>query len=222
MSPVGVWKMNFDMNSIFQLSDDDILKKMSPIINDVFNCYFFLTISNEQKKEIVKKIISKSRDNYDGKELYADYLKKNMSLYLDDYIKFLFSKRCKLNATILNKYLESLPNVSNVEEAIDVINKLTVFASKYDYIIDGFTIYKLLGYSEKFATIANYCINNQKNIDTDNYLVKLIIEIYYEKLNNDIYNDNYRECQTSFNAYIKEVTNIPLLSIEDERKSNLK
>ncbi len=209
--------MNYDNNiSINSLSDDEIIKGVLPVVNEVFEQYFFVPCSNENKKEILKKIIRISRIGYNSNESYLSYFRRNLSLYLDDYIKFMFHKKSKTSIVLLNKYLESLRNVNSYDDALYVINKLIEFSSRYDYTINKYMVFRLLEYSNKFVTIANYCVKEKSS--NDNYLYKLIVETYYEKLDNDIYNDNYRECQTSFNAYIKEVTNIPLLSIEDEKK----
>ena len=210
--------MDFDNNiSIKSLSDDEIIKWVLPVINDVFKQYFFIPCSNEHKYDILKKIIRISRNNYDGQESYSVYFRRNLSSYLNDYIKQLFDKKSRASIMLLNKYLESLHGVNSYEDAMDIINILIEFTSKYNYTINEYMVFRLLGYSSKFVTIANYCVN-EKNSSNDNYLIKLITETYYEKLNNDMYNANYRECQTSFNAYIKEVTNIPLLTVDEEKK----
>ena len=176
MSPVGVEFMNYDNNiSINSLSDDEIIKGVLPVVNEVFEQYFFVPCSNENKKEILKKIIRISRIGYNSNESYLSYFRRNLSLYLDDYIKFMFHKKSKTSIVLLNKYLESLRNVNSYDDALYVINKLIEFSSRYDYTINKYMVFRLLEYSNKFVTIANYCVKEKSS--NDNYLYKIMIFI---------------------------------------------
>ena len=206
--------MEFDFNNILLYSDDEIIEKVNPLMDEIFNQYYFLNIKDAQRKEIIRKLVINARSVGKGN---IDYIKKVLVAYIDGYIKnYLFDKMKTI--ALLNRYLNSLPSVNNYEDAIDNLDKLKIFMDKYEYILNKDMFNKLLRYSGKFLKISNLCIENKDCIDSNNYLFNLIIEAYYAKLNSEMVNDDGIDLGSAHKLYIDEIIKIPLLNDEKEVK----
>lgn len=196
------------------MENDIILEKVKPLMDGVFNRYSFLNIQEKQRIEIIKKIIDNI--NHSGNELRIDYLKKMLILYLDNYVKKCIFDKYK-TVVLLNRYINSLTGVNNYCEAISALDKLKIFMDKYNYILEKEVLRKLMNFSEKFLMIANFCIKEYENIENNNYIIDLIIELYFEKINSEMKNNNH-EYKNAYDIYLNEVTKIPLLTDENEKR----
>ena len=197
------------------MENNIILEKVKPLMDEIFNRYSFLSIQEKYRIEILKKLIDKSIA-YSDKELYIDYLKKMLILYLDNYVKKCIFDKYK-TVVVLNRYINSLSSVNNYCDAVNILDELKIFMDKYNYTLDKDVLRKLLNFSEKFLKIANFCVNEYESIEKNNYIIDLIIELYFEKINSEMENNN-QEYKSGYDIYLNEVTKIPLLNDENEKR----
>ena len=226
--------MTLSKNKIQNMSSKEIYELILPTINDIYKNISFIEITQEEYNNIVLEEINTSKAKYNETTNYNNYIKnkiqsailkkiKELMPYqaktiIDNYINQKFNKLLNYNQTInnfdnLNAFLEKFNYTPNIDLIIDLINNNTIFNKMINTVF------------EKNKII----ITNGKYIDIfNNQLLKNTIETYCMINNIEIkeeenieYSDDFIS-NDSVKTYLKEISQITILSPEEEKELAIK
>jgi len=225
--------MEINSSNIINKSNEEIFSYLLPLVNQIYKSYKFLSIGEIDYYNIVKNEIEKSKKEFKGKMLYEDYIKNNITKYLDSLVKDKLNNPDKAY-DIIGMYI-SYRFFKNItyQNAIKNISKLNNFLAKYQYSPNIELLIELINNNILINNMIKIIVNKdyekiiEGNIDELDYnnLLIMLIEIYC-KLNNieikDIL-DNDEELENkddlihsnSYKQYLNEIGKYPLLSYEE-------
>ncbi len=229
--------MEFNLRQIKQLDCEKIYNLLLPIINNLYLSFNYLNISKKDYKNLVLNEILETKKIYKGNQDYKEFLKRKIKHKLSEKTKEMLYN-IDTSFTIINNYItKNFNNISNYEETLYCFEKLNNFLNYYDYIPNPDLLIELISknnYFNKMITIIynhnqNKIIKGKLEEETDNNLLLLAIDTYC-MLNNIEINKLETIKEKDFNVpttnslklYLKEISEIPLLTIAEERNLAIK
>ena len=227
--------MELSMHRIQQLSAQQIMNIFQEDINQVYKQFSFLELSREAFKHIVLSEIEKSKQEYTGNLSYSAYLKSNIT-------KALINETSKLLAIpqnaikVISSYTDTyLSSSSTSDNSLKNLNQLSNFLNACEYFPDQEILIELLNKNDKFlkmieAVVQKYypqIVAGKSAEIFDNEITILSIETYClikrieikKTIDQSQYDyDEQSPVTDSVKKYLNEISSIPLLTPEQERK----
>jgi RNA polymerase primary sigma factor len=218
-----------DNNNISNLNPNEIYESLNKSLNKTYNTYYFFLLSNEKFKDVALREIEKTYKNNSiiDYEQYLNHRLRDMSI---KKVKELLNDNEKAKK-IINKFIEKVFKDRNEYNIANrSLLKLSKFLSIYEYIPSDEILGELMT-NNKLSNAVKIAFEHNK-VDIKNgrcdeiYNSQLIISLMelYAKQNNIEIREapldfDEKIIQTDmYNAYIKDITQIPLLSISEERE----
>ena len=228
--------MKITKEKLNKLSAEEVYNNISTVIDKIKKSYNYLELSDEEIKSICIKIIEESKKSFNQDNYYS---------YIKALIRKAFNKRLILlledenkKITILNNFINNkLYKTTDLKNAIENLNKLSIFLEKNQVPITPELIEQLLNINDTFKNNIEIIFDKCKQIIITGNLEKIseritvisILELYcminnieiIEKENNEssqelaISTDNVK-------TYLKEMIQYKLLSPEEEREIAIK
>lgn len=230
--------MKLTIKRIKEAQPSQIYNLLLPIIQKTFNAFSYVKISEKEFYNLVIKEIELSKKTYNNDISYSDYINRKIRVFLSEKTKTLLfdtnssfdlvnnyiNFKCKLTTSTediikqfekLNKFFETYNFLPSPDLLIELIDKNTIFSKMIGTIIKDYNSQIVSGKFEDIfennlliMTIETYCmINNIEIQDTS------------EKETN--YTSD-AETIDSIHAYLYEIGNIPILSVEEEKELALR
>lgn len=230
--------MELTIKRIKEAQPSQIYNLLLPIIQKTFNAFSYVKISEKEFYNLVIKEIELSKKTYNNDISYSDYINRKIRVFLSEKTKTLLfdtnssfdlvnnyiNFKCKLTTSTediikqfekLNKFFETYNFLPSPDLLIELIDKNTIFSKMIGTIIKDYNSQIVSGKFEDIfennlliMTIETYCmINNIEIQDTS------------EKETN--YTSD-AETVDSIHAYLYEIGNIPILSVEEEKELALR
>ena len=224
--------MEITIDTINELSIDDIYNILSPVINKIYKKFNFINISKEEYNLIVRNSILETKSTYDGSNEYNKYLLRKISKKMLAKIKEDIRDSSKA-FNIINGYInQEFPRNIDYDNAISSFNKLENFLELCDFILSADIIERLINENTLIIKLLNAIfemdkdeIVNGKFDESYSDLIVSFIEIYCKKNNIRIkevelkYEDfGVFASQDSTSIYLKEIQNYGKFSREEELK----
>lgn len=219
--------MQINTNRIKEMNSDELFNHLTSDLNKVLSSYQFLNISIDTFKEDIITFTSL----YKGDTPYIDYILTMIKDKLNQIINLRLQDN-KESLIIINNFLNLLPQKNNYNSSVQVLEKLSKFLDKYNYVPDLELLLDLI----RNSTVLNSALAQvvEKNLEsikkskideifTDNIII-LLIEAYcieknitYEEQNElQIIMDNDFRADDSVTLYLRDIYKVPLLTREEE------
>lgn len=222
--------MEITIDTINELSIDDIYNNLSPLFNKTYKKFSFVSMTEEEYNLMVRKAILESVSAYDGSGDYKKYILRKISKSILTKIKEDIGDPSK-SFDIINGYInQEFPRNIDYDNAINSFNKLENFLELCDFILSTDIIEKLINENTLIRKLLNAIfemdkeeIVNGKFDESYSELIISFIEIYCKKNNIKIkevelkYEDfGAFASQDSTSIYLKEIQNYGRYSKEEE------
>ena len=209
----------------------EIYESLLPTLNKVFNSHYFFIMRKERFKNIAIREIESSYENYKGKESYEKFISNRLIDKSITCVKEII-KDSKNASKLMNNYIEIVfKEKEDYKSANQYLKKLTKMIGTYDYMPSYEVTSELIKNNEKLNNAVKTEFEHNRNAIVDGKLDEIysssfmisLMEIYAE-INNikikepsiDLSNDVIRT--DLIGAYLKDILQIPLLSVEEERE----
>ena len=204
--------------------DKKIYESLSSTIDDLYDNYIFLDLTQKQFETFIKEELSSILSSFNGED-FESYFKEQIEKKLDNMIETSLND-IKTSKNIIQNYLNYLDlTVETKEDILKILKQLDSFLTKYNYISD--------------VDVAIYLINNNFEF---NRILGILIENNI-KLVNDL-KAKFSPCMTTFidsycllseidldeldttddidavdfeGLYFNEIKKIPLLTPKEEK-----
>ena len=225
--------MELNLKRIQQLDANKIYELLLPVIQNVYQSFSYIKLSEKEYSSLVLNEIVMSKKLYNGDILYSDFIKKR--------IKTIFSEKTKQLLFDSNKSFYLINDYINIEfktvktpyESIRQFAKLSSFLETYNYLLGPDILIELINKNVIFSEMIEVIVKKyyskivagkSKNI-FDNSSIILAIETYCmlkgieikENLDEELDYSSSSVVPDNIKAYLKEIGEIDLLSDEDER-----
>lgn len=222
--------MEITIDTISELSIDDIYNILSPIFNKTYKKFSFVSMTEEEYNLMVRKSILESISAYDGSCDYKKYILRKISKSILNKIKEDIGDPSK-SFDIINGYInQEFPRNIDYDNAINSFNKLENFLELCDFVLNPDIIEKLINENKLIIKFLNAIfemdkeeIVNGKFDESYSELIVSFIEIYCKKNNIKIkevelkYEDfGAFASNDSTSIYLKEIQNYGRYSKEEE------
>ena len=222
--------MEITIDTISELSIDDIYNNLSPLFNKIYKKFSFVSMTEEEYNLMVRKAILESKSTYNGGNDYKKYILRKISKSILTKIKEDIGDPSK-SFDIINGYInQEFPRNIGYDNAINSFNKLENFLELCDFILSADIIEKLINENKLIIKLLNAIfemdkeeIVNGKFDESYSELIVSFIEIYCKKNNIKIkevelkYEDfGVFASQDSTSIYLKEIQNYGRYSKEEE------
>ena len=222
--------MEITIDTISELSIDDIYNNLSPLFNKTYKKFSFVSMTEEEYNLMVRKAILESKSTYNGGNDYKKYILRKISKSILNKIKEDIGDPSK-SFDIINGYInQEFPRNIDYDNAINSFNKLENFLELCDFILSADIIEKLINENKLIIKLLNAIfemdkeeIVNGKFDESYSELIVSFIEIYCKKNNINIkevelkYEDfGAFASQDSTSIYLKEIQNYGRYSKEEE------
>ena len=202
--------------------DDAMFKKL----NSVYRSFHYLNISKEEFDQITFEEMDKSIEEYDYKEPYDEYMKKQIEERLSSRISNLLEDEESFIDT-MNLFIQAKIQVTNNKR--DILKQFGImdnFFKKYNCIPSIDVVVELLQQNNTFLAMTELIVKEYRqqivagkttDLFHNSFLISSINA--YCLLNHiDISESEEMESSTSdlIKTYFKEIGNIPILSAEEE------
>ena len=221
--------MEITIDTISELSIDDIYNNLSPLFNKIYKKFSFVSMTEEEYNLMVRKAILESKSTYNGGNDYKKYILRKISKSILTKIKEDIGDPSK-SFDIINGYInQEFPRNIGYDNAINSFNKLENFLELCDFILSADIIEKLINENKLIIKLLNAIfemdkeeIVNGKFDESYSELIVSFIEIYCKKNNIKIkevelkYEDfGVFASQDSTSIYLKEIQNYGRYSKEE-------
>ena len=144
--------MKITKEKLNKLSAEEVYNNISTVIDKIKRSYNYLELSDEEIKSICIKIIEESKKSFNQDNYYS---------YIKPLIRNSFNKRLILllkdenkKITILNNFINNkLYKTTDLKNAIENLNKLSIFLEKNQVPITPELIEQLLNINDTFKMI---------------------------------------------------------------------
>lgn len=231
--------MDLTLKKIRTMNSDQILESSLSIIDAIYNKFAFANISRQDYYNMVLKEIDNTKSSFNSEKKYVDYLKNIIESKMIEIIK---TQLLEYNESIkiLNSYIQiTMKKTDNYDAIMKQIRAFDSFLEKYNYIPTPEFLIELINKNENLNNLIKIIFLKNKdlivsgNIEkfTDNNTLILLlgayclinhIEIKQSEENNDYYDDSDLKMTDSIKIYLREISEYPLLSIEQQRDLALK
>lgn len=225
--------MKSNLKKVLQLDEKEIYSLLLPMINNVYQIFRYIGISQEQYYELVMGEIINSKNEFKGEIEYSGYIKKRIETRLsykikklnldqdvifsiiDSYVKQEFVETDSVTKAIenvlkLNNFFDMCNFIPNPDLLIDLLNKNDIFLKTIEVILDKY--YKQI----KSMELERIFDNNLLILIIETYCMINKIEIKpIEEINEKIDDDNYFTSD-SIKMYLREIGIKPRLTAEQE------
>lgn len=227
--------MKSNLKKVLQLDEKEIYSLLLPMINNVYQIFRYIGISQEQYYGLVMGEIINSKNEFKGEIEYSDYIKKRIETRLsykikklnldqdvvfsiiDSYVKQEFVETDSVTKAIenilkLNNFFDMCNFIPNPDLLIDLLNKNDIFLKTIEVILDKY--YKQI----KSMELEKIFDNNLLVLIIETYCMLNKIEIKpIEEINEKIDDDNFFTSD-SIKMYLREIGTRPQLTAEQERE----
>ena len=119
--------MELTLKRIKDYDVSEIYNELKKLIDDIYKGYKYTGISEEEYKNIVYDVISTSKQKYDGKTKFDNYIKKIIIIKIINYTKNELKNNEKA-MIIINNYINKLfKPISDYKSCINNIKNLLYF-----------------------------------------------------------------------------------------------
>ena len=212
-------------------SKNELFDEMQKSITSIYTYYYSYYIKRDKFDQFVLNQIDKTKDKYKTIEEYEKYFKLLLIKMSNAKVREFLSDEEKCDKIISKFISKFFTTNTDYKHSLNSINRLDEFFTNHDYIIPFGKLHDLLVNNELFSNTVKSIFNYHKDIITsgrvgDLYTSPFIIGALeeYASINNieikeaPILNNTEVNLSDSYQQYIREVTQYPLLSIADERR----
>lgn len=229
--------MKFTAESIKSTNCITIYNEILPSISKIYKQNSLYNITKEEIDANLIEVIKKSQNDYDDSMLYIDYIKKNLKKRLTILLKIKLEDNT-FAFNLINNYINKQNiNSNNLAEVLNFFDDLNKFVKKMCYSPNVDVVISLINQNElfkksieKFYQKNSYLINKNKLDEVyENQTIIIAVEAYCmlndieikedDETSNDIISTSNED---SVGMYIKEISDIELLSVEEEKELALK
>lgn len=225
--------MSLSFQKINNLDSKKICKLLLPTIQKIYQSFSYVNLTAEEYINLVLLEIEDSKINYKNNVSYDEFIKKRIKVALSKKIeKTLFDPNKSFE--IINNYINiKLKKSKMVEEAIEQFDKLNSFFATYNYVPNPDLLINLINKNNIFLKMTELIVKKYRSeIESgkmeelfDNSLLIATLGIYCmifgieikEKTKLEYYIENANTLDT-VETYFKEISSIPLLTIEEEKE----
>ena len=114
-----------------KLSYDEVYNLLLPIINNIYEEYSSINISNEAYNNTVKTLIQNFLENKENIQegTIEEYFQKQLKVAMDEYASNLLNDKCLL---IINNYIDNnIEATSDYMQALNELTKISTFLIPY-------------------------------------------------------------------------------------------
>ena len=238
--------MILDINTIKKIDNNEIYSLLKSIFDEVHQEFVYLNISETNFNEIALNIIEHSKNNYNGKNKYENYVERLLRNKLLE-ITYNYINNSDTAYNIIDNYINlNSVNINSYNKAIMALKKIVKFLTDNNYILEPDILLKLVKNNDNLTitlkTIINEINTNKnclKNEIFKDEIVKLIVECYSESkgitinvLSAEVENNNDNQENNTINndyvdedivkTYLKEMGQVPLLTSKEEHQLALR
>ena len=225
--------MSLSFQKISNLDSKKICKLLLPTIQKIYQSFSYVNLTAEEYIKLVLLELEDSKINYKNNVSYDECIKKRIKVALSKKIeKTLFDPNKSFE--IINNYINiKLKKSKMVEEAIEQFDKLNSFFATYNYVPNPDLLINLINKNNIFLKMTELIVKKYRSeIESgkmeelfDNSLLIATLGIYCmifgieikEKTKLEYYIENANTLDT-VETYFKEISSIPLLTIEEEKE----
>ena len=175
-----------------KLSYDEVYNLLLPIINNIYEEYSSINISNEAYNNTVKTLIQNFLENKENIQegTIEEYFQKQLKVAMDEYASNLLNDKCLL---IINNYIDNnIEATSDYMQALNELTKISTFLIPYIDIVSLDFMKKLVSDNKKVNHLLNNIIQSDLfesteliNILNRNSILLSLVESYNAQLDDD-------------------------------------
>ncbi len=175
-----------------KLSYDEVYNLLLPIINNIYEEYSSINISNEAYNNTVKTLIQNFLENKENIQegTIEEYFQKQLKVAMDEYASNLLNDKCLL---IINNYIDNnIEATSDYMQALNELTKISTFLIPYIDIVSLDFMKKLVSDNKKVNHLLNTIIQSDLfesaeliNILNRNSVLLSLVESYNAQLDDD-------------------------------------
>ena len=218
-------------NNTHNMSTNEIYESFSKSLKKTYNTFFFFLINENKYKEFVLREIEKTYKNYNLSINYEEYLNYRLKETSIKKVKELLNND-EYSKKIINKFIDKVYKDKDDYKSINTfLKKLASFFDIYDFIPSYEMIKELIINNDKLKKSIEISFeHNRKDIINGRCdeiynmpFIIALIELYAEindiKIKEAVDDIDAETLQTStYDSYIRDVVQIPLLSAPEERE----
>lgn len=225
--------MQTNIENFKELSIRQIYSTLRPVILKCYSSFKYAGISSEEFNEIVVKEIAFTKDVCKENQKFEELLQKRINQQLTGKVKQKLNNS-ETEFEVLNNYInQKFGKISDYKDVMKKFKNLNTFVESYSYVPSPDILIELINKNATFKSMieivfkksSKQIMQGKADILFDNNLLLLTIDSYCMLYNIEIdEQDDYfnnmssKEVVDSTGIYFKEISKMPLLTIDEEKE----
>ena len=221
--------MKLTLKNMQQMNPSQIFDCLMPEVDSVYEQFRYLNLSKKDFAVLVNQEVLRSMHTYDGVKPYTDFIKENLTSSLETVTRERMTDS-KTTSILLEKYVQqTFSSFTSEKDCVEKFEQLQQFFEKYSIEPTQKMILNLAKQNSVFQQMGDALYqayqSSSSSLDFDkmleNKILAMVLDTYCTMQNNEVVipdKDSVRDVPSSVVAYLREITQIPLLSLEEEKE----